>query len=203
MPVKHAELAKTRLVPPAALSRPDLARALARDTLEAVCGAVRPGDVVTVTSDPDAAAAAQALGALVEQDPGDGLNAAVLAGLARVRRQLGEGPVAVLLGDLPALRAEDLTTALDLCARHGRAVVADAEGTGTVLLTARRGQDLVPQFGPGSASRHASAATLLTPALPRLRRDVDDVSSLAAAAHLGVGRHTAQMLASACLLGAG
>jgi 2-phospho-L-lactate guanylyltransferase len=80
-------------------------------------------------------------------------------------------------------------------------VVPDAEGTGTVLLTATPGHLLAPSFGAGSAARHATGATLLTPDLPRLRQDVDDVGSLAEAVQLGVGRHTAAVLARACLPG--
>jgi 2-phospho-L-lactate guanylyltransferase len=201
VPVKHADLAKTRLVPPASLSRPDLARAVARDTLEAVCRAVRPEDVVVATSDPSAQEAALELGALVEPDPGDGLNAAVRAGLLRAQGEPGAGHVAVLLGDLPALRPQDLAAALAACAAYPRSVVPDAEGTGTVLLTATPGHLLAPSFGAGSAARHATGATLLTPDLPRLRQDVDDVGSLAEAVQLGVGRHTAAVLARACLPG--
>lgn len=210
VPVKHASVAKSRLDPPPPLSRADLARAMARDTLESVCRALPPGDVVTVTSDPDLSGVAADLGAIVEPDPGAGLNAAVRAGLSRAGRPapVGEGspgtvPVhlGVLLGDLPALRPEDLAAALELCAVHPVAVVPDQDGTGTVLLTVGPGHRVQPQFGSGSAARHAAApgAVLLPLDLPHLRRDVDDVRSLAEAAHLGVGRHTSTVLARACL----
>ncbi len=199
VPVKHADLAKTRLHPPPTLSRPELARAVARDTLEAVCRTVYPADVVAVTSDPAATDTARGLGALVEPDPGGDLNDAVTAGVRRALRDRGPGHLGVLLGDLPALRPTDLEAALLLCAAHSRAVVPDADGTGTVLLTAGPGQPLQPQFGTGSAARHAVSATLLLPDLPRLRRDVDDVRSLAEVARLGVGWHTAAVLARSCL----
>lgn len=200
VPVKLAEVAKSRLVPPVPVSRPDLARAMARDTLEAVCGALEPGAVLTVTSDPAAAAAARGLGAAVLADPGDGLNAAVRAGAAAWLSN-GPGPVGILLGDLPALQPADLLAALAACGQHDRAVVPDAGGTGTVLLTALDGAGLRPRFGPASAARHAESATRLDLDLPRLRTDVDDAASLAAVAHLGVGRHTAAALARACLHG--
>jgi len=206
VPVKQAQRAKTRLRAPAPLSRPELARAIALDTLEAVCRALAPGDVVTVTSDEVVAPAAAALGCRVVADPGTGLNAAITAGIRVALSPAGTAPdpnvpgpdapgVAVLLGDLPALRPEDLVTALAQCADHPRALVPDHDGTGTVLLTAAPGIRLEPGFGPGSAARHGESAALLTPDLPRLRRDVDDLADLRVALDLGVGRHTAELLA--------
>lgn len=196
IPVKEAERAKSRMSD-AAVPRAELARALARDTLEAACLALPPAHVVVVTADTGAAAAATALGAGVAADPGAGLNAAVRAGVSRCTAADPGRHVAVLLGDLPALRPHDLVRALALCARYRRAVVPDADGTGTVLLTGGPGAPPEPRFGPGSARRHALRSTPLTPDLPRLRRDVDDVTSLVAAVRLGVGRHTAAVLARA------
>ncbi|MCK0111327.1 2-phospho-L-lactate guanylyltransferase [Ornithinimicrobium sp. F0845] len=212
VPVKQAQQAKTRLRAPAPLSRPALARAIALDTLEAVCRALPPGDVVTVTSDEVVGPAAAALGARVIPDPGAGLNAAITAGIqeavtaspnswptASRSHAPTAGPeargIAVLLGDLPALRPEDLVAALQDCADHRRAVVPDHSGSGTVLLTAAPGILPEPGFGPGSAARHGESATVLTPDLPRLRRDVDDLADLQAVIELGVGRHTAELLA--------
>ena len=54
VPVQDASRAKSRLAPPSPLSRPDLARAVARDTLEQVCRTLPPGQVTVVTSDPAA-----------------------------------------------------------------------------------------------------------------------------------------------------
>ena len=196
VPVKEARLAKTRLHTPAPLSRPELARAIALDTLEAVCRALPPADVVTVTSDEVVAATLAGLGVVVIPDPGTGLNGAINAGLAAATRGPDNGTVglAVLLGDLPALRPEDLIAALALCAAHERAFLPDLEGTGTVLLTGAPGTLLRPRFGSGSAQRHAQDAVTLTPELPRLRQDVDDLAALAAAVALGVGPRTARVL---------
>lgn len=195
VPVKEASIAKSRLQPPPPLSRPDLARAIARDTLETVCRALAPADVVAVTSDPQITAAATDLGCVVVPDPGEGLNAAVVAGL-RVA-VVPDAAVAILLGDLPALRVEDLLAGLAACAGHDHAVVPDLDGSGTVLLTARPGRVPTPSFGAGSAARHARTAATLPLDLPRLRLDVDDLADLTAAAQLGVGPHTAQVLAEA------
>lgn len=202
LPVKELDRAKTRLVPPSPLARPDLAHAMARDTLEAAVAAVSAERVLVVTSDARAVAAAAELGVRTLPDPAAGLDAAVLAGLRVVREAAGEDArtgaetvpgLAVLLGDLPSLRAEDLTRALVRCTAYPEAVVPDAAGTGTVLLTSTRGLPH-PSFGPGSADRHARRATRLDLDLPRLRRDVDTVADLRAATALGVGRHTAAVL---------
>ena len=205
LPVKEVSLAKSRLAPTAPLSRPDLARAVARDTLEAVCAALDPAQLVVVTSDEQARRAAEDRGAHVVPDPGRGLNAAITAGWrADVHRDEarpdGDGPShgwAALLGDLPAVRPADLREALAACAAYPSAVVPDAEGTGTVLLTGTVGEPL-PLFGPGSAERHAAAgAVRLELDLPRLRQDVDTWADLETALELGVGRHTAAALAAA------
>jgi 2-phospho-L-lactate/phosphoenolpyruvate guanylyltransferase len=73
----------------------------------------------------------------------------------------------------------------------GRAFVADAAGTGTTLVAAPPGVDLDPRFGDRSAARHAAAgARPLVGDWPTLRRDVDTVDDLAAAAELGLGPYT-------------
>jgi 2-phospho-L-lactate guanylyltransferase len=152
-----------------------------------------------VTDDPLAGAALAAAGAAWLRDlPRAGLNAAFAHGARRAVR----GPVrgtAALAADLPAVRPAELAAALDAAAGSaGRAYVADAAGTGTVLLTALWGLDLDPRFGPGSAAAHAhSGAAALAGDWPGLRRDVDTPADLAAAVALGVGPYTAELLPAA------
>src|SRR5919204_619987 len=68
------------------------------------------------------------------------------------------------------------------------AIVPDASGTGTTLLTAPSGAALNPRFGTGSAAAHAaSGAVPLVGPWPSLRRDVDTAADLRAAAALGLG----------------
>ncbi len=190
LPVKGTDRAKTRLTVAEGVSRPALARAMALDTLAAALACPTVRTVLVVTSDDEVASAARAAGARVEADPGQGLNAAIRRGLALT----DDEPVAVLLGDLPALRPDDLAEALAACAGLGAAFVPDAEGTGTVLLTADRPADVDPAFGSGSAARHGERARRLDLDLPRLRRDVDVAEALHAAVALGVGPLTARAL---------
>jgi 2-phospho-L-lactate guanylyltransferase len=199
LPLKGGPAAKSRLGAPAAL-----ATAIALDCLDAVLATDQVDAVVVVTPDPRLAAEAVAAGARVQAEsaPGAGLSAAVSDGLQAVL-----GRCAVLLGDLPALRPDDLATALhragDLLGPDGRAhdrpsmvFVPDAEGTGTVLLTALSPAAMRPSFGPGSAAAHrAAGAVRLELDLPRLRRDVDTPADLRTAVEFGVGRRTRAVLA--------
>ncbi len=195
VPVKGGTGAKSRLHPPPGVRRSDLALAIATDCLTACCAGMPAGRVLVVTSDPEVDELARSLGACVVADPGAGLDAAVAAGRDHVLATDPVGPVAVLLGDLPALEPDSLGAGLTAAAAVALAVVPDAAGTGTVLLTALRGQDLVPRFGDGSAARHTAAGhERLDLALPRLRTDVDDDTALAAAVALGVGPATRRVL---------
>jgi 2-phospho-L-lactate guanylyltransferase len=198
VPVKGGASAKSRLHPPAGVRREDLALALATDCLTACCAGMPSAQVVVVTSDERVRQVAGRLGARVVADPGAGLDAAVRAGRDRAVAMSADGPVGVLLGDLPSLLPGDLTTAVAAASEHPLAVVPDASGTGTVLLTALRGAALAPAFGDGSAARHEAAGHhRLELDLPRLRTDVDDDRALRVALALGVGEATASVLSAA------
>jgi 2-phospho-L-lactate guanylyltransferase len=193
VPVKGGEGAKSRLRAPEGVDRIALARALALDTVVAAAQAVRADHVVVVTSDAEVSRGVRELGVHVLRDPGQGLDAAARAGLATV--EVGH-PAAVLLGDVPAVRAADLRTALVSAKAYDCWFVPDAEGTGTVLLGASDASSMRPRFGAGSAARHeAEGHVRLDLDVARLRRDVDDEASLGEALRLGVGRHTAALLA--------
>lgn len=197
VPVKGGPRAKSRLRAPDGVDHGQLATALALDTVTAVAGAVGPARVVVVTSDPTVAATVAATGAVVVPDPGAGLDAAVLAGARRAAGTASPAPrVAALLGDVPSATAGDVAAALAAATPYDAAVVPDADGVGTVLLTARTSETLRPRFGGASALAHEQAgAVRLDLDLPRLRRDVDDEASLRRALSLGVGDHTAALLA--------
>ncbi len=198
VPVKDSAWAKSRLHPPPGIRRADLAHAFALDTVAAVAQAVPAAHVHVVTADSATASFAAGLGARVVEDPGGGLNSAIRAGLQHVSTLSGDGPVGVLLGDLPTVTPAALSRALQACGRHHTAFVPDAEGTGTVLLTALALADLVPAFGAGSAAAHTRHSTRLDLDLPLLRSDVDDDVALDRAVALGVGPRTAAVLARDC-----
>jgi 2-phospho-L-lactate guanylyltransferase len=193
LPLKRLELAKSRLRAEVA-GADRVALAFAADTLAAVAATEQVSSVVVVTADPELAALARGHGAEVVPDTADGLDAAVTLGLVAPRR----APLAVLLGDLPALRPAELADALTHAARHPRSMVADAAGTGTTLLADTQGAP-IPRFGAGSRARHEAAGHVVLDAAPGLRRDVDTVADLAEALRLGVGAATAAAVAALAL----
>ncbi|MDX3695198.1 2-phospho-L-lactate guanylyltransferase [Streptomyces europaeiscabiei] len=199
VPVKPLERAKSRLSDTAADAvRPGLALAFAQDTVAAALAATAVRGVVVVTDDPLAARELAALGArTVPEDPRggsrDGLNAALRHGTAVVRDVRPQSPVAALNADLPALRSEELTRALNAAAEFPRSFLPDAAGTGTTLLAATPGHDLSPVFGPDSRLRHrrSGAVELALATVDSVRQDVDTGDDLRAALGLGVGPRTA------------
>jgi 2-phospho-L-lactate guanylyltransferase len=209
VPLKRLGAAKSRLR--GALAEADheaLVLAMALDTVAAALASPVVGRVVVVTGDPTPGEAAVLLGAEVIADvPDAGLNPALAyaATLVRPRGVTATLPgVVALPADLPALRTEDLTDVLrqaEEVARAarppgtGRAFVADATGTGTVLLAAPPGALLEPCFGTASAAAHAaSGAVELAGDWPSLRHDVDTRDDLAEAFVLGVGPRTAAIV---------
>lgn len=200
VPVKRLTVAKSRLrgaLP--GVPHEELALALAADTLRAVLACPAVAEALVVTDDHRVARAARAVGARTLADlPDAGLNAAFRHGAAQTPARWVVG----LTADLPALRPDELAAAL-LAAQRGptgvRRFVADAPGTGTVLLAAPPGVDLDPRFGIGSAVAHeVSGALPLTGDWPSLRRDVDTAGDLADAARLGLGPRTTALLAADC-----
>jgi 2-phospho-L-lactate guanylyltransferase len=189
IPVKQTAQGKSRLGPAVGSDRELVSRAIADDTIEAAVATVGPSRVVVVTSDPGVRTTWWPSGVVVVDDPGAGLNAAVRAGQSSTPRGR---LTAALLGDVPALHPEDLAIALEAALQAGESFVPDAAGDGTVL---RCGAGFEPRFGPDSAARHeADGASRLELDLPRLRTDVDDATSLAAAHRLGLGPRTRALL---------
>jgi 2-phospho-L-lactate/phosphoenolpyruvate guanylyltransferase len=192
LPVKRLAAAKSRLRGAlTGVPHERLALALAQDTVAAALASAEVAEVLAVTDDPVVGRALAALGARVVADvPGGGLNAAFAYGAGL----LAHRPVAALAADLPALCPADLSEALRKAAGPDRHFVADAPGTGTVLLTAPAGARLDPRFGPGSAAAHRrSGAVPLDGTWPTLRRDVDTAADLDAAVRLGLGPHSAEV----------
>ena len=200
IPVKAPAAGKTRLSPAVAdAARAELARAFALDTIAAARAAASVDRVIVVGDDPDLADGAEFLaepGADGDATAQRGLLPAIRHGIAHAR-SASPVAVAVLLGDLPGLRPEELDRALDAASRHPLAFVRDTDGTGTTLATAGTGVAFDPRFGPGSAERHAAAGfvELAASDAPGLTRDVDTVDGLETVLHHGVGDHTAEVVA--------
>jgi 2-phospho-L-lactate guanylyltransferase len=195
VPLKPLAQAKSRLADTADDGlRPDLALAFAQDTVAAAlaCPAVR--DVAVVTDDARAGRELAALGAaIIPDEPGSGLNAALAHGAGTVRSARPESPVAALNADLPALRPPELARVLDAAAEFPRAFLPDAAAIGTTLLAAAPGRQLFPAFGIDSCARHraSGAVELSLAAVDSVRQDVDTGDDLRTALALGVGPHTA------------
>jgi len=172
IPVKPAAIGKSRLG-----LGPEVARAIAVDTVAAVVACDAVDRVIVVTS--DAAFRPSGTEVLLETVP-SGIDAAVAAGAALAGI---DAPRAALLGDLPALDPAELAAALASAAHHPRSFVADHEGTGTTLVTSAPGKALRTAFGEASAARHRSLGLveLQVPADSSVRLDVDTPEQLALA----------------------
>jgi 2-phospho-L-lactate guanylyltransferase len=195
VPVKRLESAKSRLLLDPAF-RAEVALALALDTVRAALASTNVERVVAVTDDARAAAELEALGAFVVPDtPDAGLNPALLHGARQALMTL-EAAVAALSSDLPALRSSELADILEEAAQVPTAMVADAGGDGTTMLTARALADFAPAFGAHSRAAHLARGTRDLSALagPTLRRDVDTIDDLRDAGRLGCGPATTALL---------
>jgi len=104
-------------------------------------------------------------------------------------------PLAVVVADLPALRPQSMAQVLQLALRHRQATVDDVDERGTTVLTARDPVDLQPHFGDRSAAAHRKTGAVLLSAGLDVRSDVDTVGGLRRAQRLGLGPHTAALLA--------
>jgi 2-phospho-L-lactate guanylyltransferase len=187
VPIRAMPSAKTRLARDLTSEQHALlVEAIRADTLATVHAADRVARVVIVAdkAGPDVA--------LVQHSPG--LNGALRDAWEFAIERWPDDGVVALVGDLPALRAAELTAALVQAAELSRSFVADADGTGTTLLAATGRTPLDPHFGPGSAGRHAASGATPLDADPGLRQDVDTVDDLATALALGVGERTASAL---------
>jgi 2-phospho-L-lactate guanylyltransferase len=171
-----------------------LADAVARDTLEAVAASTAVALLVVVTDDERLATdLALPLAATVHVQRGSGLNRGIAEALAAIEDCREACGRAVLMGDLPALTARDLDTALATAGEHALAAAPDAEGSGTVLLSGHPGIPLLPAFGTGSAVRHRRLGHTAIRVPDGVRTDVDGPAGLAAALRLGVGARTAAL----------
>lgn len=170
----------------------DLVRAIVCDTIEAVDATPGVAQVFVVTADREFAMTLRSLFPgvwgtrlrVVREDRARGIDAA----LAQAARPLGRRTFrASLPADLAALHPAELAAALSEAVRWPRAVVPDADGTGTTLLTAAAGVAWRSAYGPDSFDRHLRLGARALEVSPDsgLRRDLDTRAHLAAAPGLG------------------
>ncbi|WP_068687945.1 2-phospho-L-lactate guanylyltransferase [Thermobifida halotolerans] len=196
--MKRLAAAKSRLAGFAGARRGELALALACDTVRVAVATPGVRAVFAVTEDETAAPVLGRLGAhVVTGEPGTGLNAALTHGAHRARLEVPGAGVCALSADLPALRAAELARVLAAAAAHPNAFLADAVGVGTTLYSAAPDAVFAPAFEGWSRLRHRErgAVEIELDGVPTVRRDVDTPDDLRAAAELGVGPHTAVLLA--------
>jgi len=170
----RGEHGKQRLDAPAEV-KSQLALAMLGDVLTA---AVLVGRTVLVSSDEEASALAEELGAETVADPGGGQGAAVAAGLAA----LGEGTVLVVNADLPCVVPHDLRT-LAGAAELGAVGLVEAEDGTTNALALPRAELFAPLYGAASAARFrdhfaVEGVTAISAAIPNLADDVDTLDDL-------------------------
>ena len=136
-----------------------------------------------VTADSDAKSVGSAMGCEIVNDSGGGLNHAVERGTLRAR-QMGAATLLVLPCDLPLVSAEDIKFLFE---EEAEVVIAPSSDGGTSALL-RRPPNVTPaSYGPGSAARHAAAASsaglsVKVVALASLSLDIDTPDDLAALA---------------------
>ncbi len=195
VPLKGSPDAKSRLAV-SQTARLELVRAMAADTVAAVAASadIRTITILARTSDlglPPAVTSAADV--VVQPRRVSSLNDV----LEWFSCELGgtSDPLAVVVADLPALRPRSMEQVLTAALTHPHAMVQDADERGTTVLTARDPALLHPQFGLQSADRHRRAGAVVLSADPHVRRDVDTIEDLREGRRLGLGPHTAAILA--------
>ncbi|NIL78367.1 2-phospho-L-lactate guanylyltransferase [Rhodococcus sp. B10] len=193
VPVKPLTAAKSRL--DVGDMRKHYALAFAQDTVAALSGCPDVAVIFAITADPVVREAQSHSRVVFLDDLHGDLNRSVAAGLGLVRRLAPDTHTAVVMADLPALTPEEFSEVCFLASQCGESYVSDREGFGTTALFST-GDRLRPKFGPGSAGDYAAAGytELAVHSYPGIRRDVDTVEHLEAAARLGVGRATKTLM---------
>ena len=186
LPVKSFGRAKQRLGE--AVGQPDrseLAAGMVGDVLGALGAVPSLDELIVVTAEPRAAAAARSAGAQVVDDPVEaGQSDAAARGVA-VAVSRGAERVLLVPGDCPALDASEVGGVLAGFADAGVVIVPDRHGSGTNALRLTPPEVIAPAFGPGSFARHArlaaaAGAVVRIAQVPSLELDVDTPGDLAA-----------------------
>ena len=189
VPVKSLPGAKTRLSAVLSSSeRAALMVALLEDVLEA-CLAQSGWETWVISPDPQLRTVAATGGARPIEERGTTL----LQAVRQVEGTMGSGPesLAIVLGDLPYLTAEELRGVLEA---DGQVVAAPAASDGGTNVLVRRPPSVIrARFGPASFDKHRWAARRAGIAMTEvhgrgLEHDLDrpeDLAALMASGHQG------------------
>lgn len=206
IPVRGGSASKSRLANAVSAheDRKELALAFASDVVAAARAVSAVDGVSVITADHTLREHFIGVGAEVITEPDDiaGLNAAVLYGAEALRVAHPDAGIAVIMGDLPEVTPHAISDALELASAVQLGVVADHEGVGTSMLTARPGSVPHPSYGEGSYARHIDAGhvDLSVSKDSPLRRDVDAQGDLVRLRGANVGAHSVAALTALGLL---
>ena len=160
LPVKSFASAKQRLAGSlGAEARQTLAVAMFTDVLDSLRHVPRLDEVVVVTAERAAQAAANTRGVRVLPDGAEaGQSEAALIGIGHALAG-GHDRVVLVPGDTPLLQPGDLESLIAGRPRSPAvAIVPDRHGTGTNALVLSPPDVIEPSFGPDSLARHVAAA---------------------------------------------
>ena len=207
VPVKDLTQAKERLSPllsPA--ERHTLAVAMLDDVLVALRQTSALERIALVTRDPHALSLAAQWGfEVVDEEPGGDLTAAVELGV-KVCRERGASSLAVIPGDIPLLRAEDVDCVLQHGEQYGVVIVPSWDSRGTNIILLRPPDVLQLRFGSWSFFPHVKQAkqaklSYKVVRLPRVALDIDTPEDLARLAPQAIGTRSYAVLEKMGLLG--
>lgn len=200
--------AKTRLVGQDA--GPGLGRAVAFAFASDVIDVVKTNPVVAQTivltaHEATAAAFSESGITTVLDSDASSLNASISTLSSQLRQAQPTRAQAVLVADLPSLTANDFAELLNLAEQKSFSVLSDKDKSGTCFLSCTAPLVINPSFGPNSYQTHIKSGFIpITPSnAPSIWTDVDTPTDLEKALRLGVGVHTAQLLAHLELLNIG
>ena len=186
LPVKRFDAAKHRLAGVlGAGSRQALAQAMFLDVLASLRHVDAIDDVLVVTSDPVAEAAAGSYRIAVLRDTGAGQSTAASFGLGHPLARRAHRALLVP-GDVPLLDPVEVAEWLEVARREpvDLRIVPDRHGAGTNALLIEPPDAFGPAFGAGSLERHtdrarAAGLDVRVDHVPSLLRDVDTPEDLA------------------------
>ena len=196
VPVKELTQAKERLAPLLSSDeRQALAAAMLGDVLSALEQVPRLDRIAIVTRDAHAMSLSEERGfELVDEGSGEGLTEAVEVAV-QVCMERGASSLAVIPGDIPLLRPEDIDRVIEQGTDHEVVIVPswDSRGTNTVLL--RPPDVLGLRFGSWSFFPHVKQAkraglSYKVLRLPRIGSDVDTPEDLVRLIPRARGTHT-------------